>query len=173
MEFHDRVLCTLLFTDLVDSTRAITRMGDSAWHELLSNYYLMARSELERFGGREIETTGDGLLATFEGPAKALRCTAAIRAAALREDLHIRAGVHVGEVAVVGTGLRGVAVHEMARITAQAAPDEILVSETTRLLSLAAGLQFEDRGEHELKGFSDARRLFAYVQGGTPTTEGT
>ena len=167
--FHDRVLSTLLFTDLVDSTQALQRLGDSAWQEVLSNHYLMARSELERFGGREIDTTGDGLLATFEGPAKALRCAAAIRAAALREDLHIRAGVHVGEVAVVGTGLRGAAVHEAARIMARAAPDEILVSETTRLLSHTSGLGFEDRGEHELKGFPGARRLFAYIEGATPT----
>jgi class 3 adenylate cyclase len=161
--FPGRVLTTLLFTDHVGSTATLVRLGDAAWREALSAHYEAARIELERFRGHEVETTGDGLLATFLGPAAALGCAAAIRSIAAREGLRIRAGVHVGEVEHVGNGVRGVAVHEAARIMAVARPDEILVSETTRVLAAAAGLDFEDRGLHELKGFPAAFRLFAYA----------
>jgi class 3 adenylate cyclase len=160
---HGRALATLLFTDLVDSTALANRLGDAAWRALLSDHFESARSQLERFRGREVKTTGDGLLATFDGPAQALEGAAAIRQAANREDLQVRAAVHVGEVEVVGSDLRGVAVHEAARIMAQAGEDEILVSETTRALAQTAGLAFEDRGSHDLKGLPGDWRLFAYV----------
>jgi class 3 adenylate cyclase len=160
---HDRVLTTLLFTDLVDSTAMLVSLGDAAWREALSAHYEAARFELERFRGQEVETTGDGLLATFMGPAAALGCAAAIRAVAAREGLRVRAGLHVGEVEHVGSGVRGAAVNEAARILGIAQPDEILVSETTRVLAEAAGLAFEDRGLHTLKGFPGERRMSAYV----------
>ena len=158
-----RVLATLLFTDLVDSTTLANRLGDVAWHELLSAHFEAARGELERFRGREVKTTGDGLLATFDAPALALHCAAAIRRAAGRGGLRIRAGVHVGEAELVGNDVRGVAVHEAARIMAKAGEGEILVSETTRALVLAAGLRFEERGIHTLKGLPGEWRLFAFL----------
>ena len=160
---HSRVLATLLFTDLVDSTEIAARLGDSRWRELLSTQFEAARAELERFGGREVKTTGDGMLATFDGPARALHCAAAIRRTANRHDLHIRAGVHVGEVELVGEDVRGVTVHEAARIMAAAGEDEILVSDLTRALAGASGLAFEDRGMHTLKGLEGEWRLAAFV----------
>jgi class 3 adenylate cyclase len=163
---HGRVLTTLLFTDLVNSTATLVRLGDAAWREALSAHYEAARRELDRFRGQEIETTGDGLLATFLGPAAALACADAIRSIAAREGMSVRAGLHVGEIERVASGIRGAAVNETARIMAVAKPDEILVSETARALATAAGLRFEDRGLHELKGFPDARRLFAFVGSG-------
>jgi len=163
--FADRFLATLLITDLVDSTATLAKLGDVAWHDILSEHYQVARGELERFGGREVETTGDGLLATFDGPARALRCAAAIRDAAHRQGLLIRAGVHVGEVGIAEKGIRGVAVHEAARIMAVADADEILVSEVARGLAASAGLTFEDRGSHALKGLSGPHHLYAYLGG--------
>jgi len=168
---HERVLTTILFTDLVGSTAMLVRAGDDAWREALSAHYEAARIELERFRGREVETTGDGLLATFVSPASALKCAAAIRSVAARDGLQIRAGLHVGEVDLVGANVRGAAVNETARIVAEAGPGEILVSETTRILAESPGLAFQDRGLHELKGFPDARRLFSY-EGGVSATEG-
>jgi class 3 adenylate cyclase len=160
---------TLLFTDVVDSTVTATRVGDAAWRDLLSRHYEMARAELERHNGREVNTTGDGLLATFDGPASALRCAAALRAASHREELRIRASVHVGEVELVGNDVRGVAVHEAARILGVAGADEILVSATTRALAGSAGLAFEPRGSRELKGLPGAWELYAYVENGAPS----
>jgi class 3 adenylate cyclase len=160
---HSRVLATLLFTDLVDSTEIASRLGDARWRELLSGHFMAVRAELERFGGREVTTTGDGILATFEGPARALHCAAAIRALASRDGLHIRAGVHVGEVELVGKDVRGVAVHQAARIMAEAATDEILVSGLTRALALGAGFSFEDRGTRTLRGLEGEWPLAAFV----------
>jgi class 3 adenylate cyclase len=160
---HGRILATLLFTDLVDSTVIASQLGDVAWRELLSRHFEAVRAQMERFGGREVKTTGDGLLATFAGPAQALHCAAAICRAANREGLHLRAGVHVGEVELIGSDVRGVAVHEAARIMAKAGGDEILVSEITRTLALTSGLVFHDRGHHTLKGFPGQWRLFAYL----------
>lgn len=160
---HSRVLATLLFTDLVDSTAMAARLGDARWRERLSAHFEAVRAELERFGGREVKTTGDGMLATFEGAARALHCAVAIRRTAHREGLQIRAGVHVGEVELVGDDVRGVTVHEAARIMAAAGDDEILVSELTRALSGASGLAFEDRGTHVLKGLDGDWRLAAVV----------
>ncbi len=162
---YDRALATLLFTDLVDSTETAARLGDPAWRTLLSAHFEAARAEFERFHGREVKTTGDGVLATFDGPAQAVQCAAAICRAATREGLQIRAGVHVGEVEMVAGDLRGVAVHEAARIMAAAGDDEILVSEITRALALTSGAAFEDRGVHRLKGLDGEWRLFAYVAG--------
>jgi len=160
---HSRVLATLLFTDLVDSTAIAARLGDGRWRELLSRHFEAVRAELERFGGREIDTTGDGMLSTFDGPARALHCAAAIRRAANREGLHVRAGVHVGEVELVGEDMRGVSVHEAARIMAAAEADEILVSDLTRALAGASGLRFEDRGTRMLKGLDGEWRLAAFL----------
>jgi class 3 adenylate cyclase/mannose-6-phosphate isomerase-like protein (cupin superfamily) len=158
-----RTLATLMFTDLVDSTALANRLGDSAWRTLLSDYFESVRNDLDRFHGREVKTTGDGMLATFEGPAQAVQGAAAIRQSANKQELHVRAAVHVGEVDVVGSDLRGVAVHEAARIMETADNDEILVSETTRALALPSGLGFEDRGSHELKGLPGEWRLFAFA----------
>ncbi len=160
---HSRVLRTLLFTDIVGSTEIASRLGDTRWRELLSSYLERARLELERYGGREVTTTGDGMLATFDGPARALHCAAAIRAAAYTENLHSRTGVHVGEVELVGDDVRGVAVHEAARIMAEAEANEILVSDLTRALAGATGLEFEDRGTRTLKGLDGEWKLAAFV----------
>jgi class 3 adenylate cyclase len=163
--FGDRFLAALLFTDLVDSTSMVARIGDVAWHELLSEHYRSAREELERAGGKEINTTGDGLFATFDAPARALRCAASIRDAAERQGLAIRAGVHVGEVTVSQDGVRGIAVHEASRVMGAAEAGEILVSDIARALAAPAGLTFEDRGEQALKGIEGPRRLYAYLHG--------
>ena len=163
--FHSRVLATLLFTDLVDSTATAARLGDTRWRELLSAHYESVRSELERFRGREIETTGDGLLATFEGTARALHCAAAIRRISQRDELPVRIGVHVGEVELVGEDVRGVTVHEASRIMAAAGRDEILVSGITLALAVGAGFAFEDRGTHVLKGLEGEWPLAAVVSG--------
>jgi class 3 adenylate cyclase len=160
---HSRVLATLLFTDLVDSTTLAAKLGDTRWRELLSDLFQASRGELERFGGREVDTTGDGMLATFDGPARALHCAAALLRCADRHDVQIRVGVHVGEVELVGKDVRGVAVHAAARVMAAAAPGEILVSDLTRALAGASGLRFEDRGTHELKGLEGEWHLSAYV----------
>jgi class 3 adenylate cyclase len=160
---HSRVLRTLLFTDLVDSTEMASRLGDTRWRALLSTHFEHVRTELERFQGREVTTTGDGVLATFDGPARAVHCAAAIRARANADDLHVRAGVHVGEVELVGDDVRGVVVHEAARIMATADTDEILVSDLTRALATSTGLKFEDRGTHQLKGLDGEWKLAAFV----------
>ena len=160
---HSRVLATLLFTDLVDSTVLAAELGDMRWRHLLSELFEASRRELERFGGREVDTTGDGMLARFEGPARALHCAAALLRCAARHDVEIRIGVHVGEVELVGTDVRGLAVHEAARIMATAAPGEIIVSDLTRGLAGASGLRFEDRGTHTLKGLDGEWRLAAYI----------
>jgi class 3 adenylate cyclase len=159
-----RRLLTLMLTDLVDSTPTASRVGDSVWRDMLSVHYEMVRNQLERFDGREVKTTGDGMLVTFDGPAHALRCAGEIRERANRERLHMRAGVHVGEVEVVAADIRGLAVHEVARITNAAGPDDVLVSELTRTLALTSGLGFEDRGMYTLKGIGEAH-LFAYLRG--------
>lgn len=155
-------LATLLFTDIVDSTLVASRVGDVEWRELLADHYRTNRAILDRFGGSEVTTTGDGFLATFESPASAIAAAGAIADAANRAGLRIRAGVHVGEVQRVGNDVRGVAVHEAARIMAAAGPDEIMVSDTTRVL--AAGVPVEDRGLHVLKGLDGERRLFAVTR---------
>lgn len=160
---HSRVLATLVFTDLVDSTVLAAQLGDSRWRQLLSELFEASRRELERFGGREVDTTGDGMLARFEGPARALHCAAALQRCADNHDVQIRIGVHVGEVELVGADVRGLTVHETARIMASAGPGEIVVSELTRALAGTSGLQFEDRGTHELKGLEGEWHLYTYA----------
>lgn len=160
---HSRVLVTLLFTDLVDSTAKAAELGDARWRELLSTLFEAARGELERYGGREVKTTGDGILATFDGPARALHCAAAVRRGARDHRLEIRAGVHVGEVELVGEDVRGVTVHEAARVMAAAGPGEILVSDLTRALAGASGLRFEDRGPYTFKGLDGEWRLAEFI----------
>ena len=160
---HSRVLATLLFTDLVDSTAKAAELGDARWRALLSELFEASRHELERFGGREANTTGDGMLATFDGPARALHCAAALVRCAERHSVQVRVGVHVGEVELVGSDVRGIAVHEAARVMSAAMPGEILVSELTRALAGAAGLRFEDRGTHRLKGIDGEWQLAAFV----------
>jgi class 3 adenylate cyclase len=161
---RNRVLATLLFVDVVSSTEVATRLGDAAWRDLLSQHFEAMRAELERFGGREVKTTGDGMLVTFDGSARAVQCAAAIRRIAREHDLQVRIGVHVGEVEIVGDDVRGVTVHEAARIMAAAAPGEIIVSELARMLAGAAGLAFNDRGTRELKGLEGEWRLAAVVE---------
>jgi hypothetical protein len=161
--FPERFLATILFTDIVGSTARASALGDTAWRDVLGHLEQTMRAELERARGHEVKTTGDGMLAVFESPASAIRCAAAIRDAARRRDMQIRAGVHVGEVESSGSDIHGVAVHEAARVMAAAEPDEILVSETTRALVRSRDLAFVDRGEHHLKGVDGPRRLHAYV----------
>jgi class 3 adenylate cyclase len=159
-----RALATLLFTDIVESTALAARMGDGTWRDLLSTHFEAARGAADQHSGREVNTTGDGLLATFDGPAAALRCAAEIRRLARRQGIAIRASVHVGEVELVGNDVRGIAVHEAARIMSEAGPDEILVSETTRALALSSGLRFESRGMHALKGLPGQWSLYSFVE---------
>jgi class 3 adenylate cyclase len=158
----NRVLATVLFTDLVRSTERAASLGDEAWSSLLTSHNESIRRELARFSGEEIDTAGDGFLAAFDGPARAIRCGLAIRDALRRLGLDVRAGVHTGEVERgPGEKPRGIAVHLGARVMSLAAAGEVLVSSTTRDLVAGSGLEFEDRGEHELKGIEGARRVFA------------
>lgn len=159
---HNRVLVTLLVLELVGADARARDMGDAPWRELLSTYIESMRARLERFRGTEISTSGAGMLATFHGPAQALRCATEIRRMT-RDGLHIRAGVHVGEVEMVGTDVRGIAVHEVERIMERAAQDEILVSETTRALALSSGLAFDDRGTSSLEGIPGDWHLYSLV----------
>jgi pimeloyl-ACP methyl ester carboxylesterase len=157
----DRVLATVLFTDLVASTERATALGDRAWAELLERHHEVVRGELARFGGEEIDTAGDGFLALFDGPARAVRCALGIRDGLGAIGLGVRAGVHTGEVERPRGGQpRGIAVHTGARIAAAASARDVLVSTTTRDLVAGSGLAFEDRGTFELKGIG-ARRLYA------------
>lgn len=157
----ERVLTTILFTDLVGSTERLRMLGDHAWAELLDQHHHIVRRELARFGGEEIDTAGDGFLALFDGPARAIRCALAVRDALAELSLEVRTGVHTGEVERHrGGSPRGIAVHIGARIAAAGAAGEVLVSATTRDLVAGSGLEFADRGEFELKGIG-ARRIYA------------
>ena len=157
----DRVLATLLFTDIVDSTARAAEMGDRHWRELLEKHHALVRRELQRFRGREIDTAGDGFLATFDGPARAVRCAAAIRDAIAGLGLAVRAGLHTGECELVGSSVAGIAVHLGARIAALAGAGEVLVSSTVKDLVAGSGLSFADRGVHVLKGVPGEWRIFA------------
>ena len=161
----DRVLATILFTDIVGSTETTAKMGDRRWKELLGAYYASGRKELERFRGREVKTMGDGLLATFDGPARAIRCACAMREAARPLGIAMRAGLHTGECEVMGEDIAGIAVDIGARVAAEATSGEVLVSSTVKDLVAGSGLEFEDRGSHRLKGVPDDWQLFA-VSGG-------
>jgi class 3 adenylate cyclase len=160
-ENDETVLSTILFTDIVDSTATVSRLGDHAWQRLLLEHNRRIRTVLDRFRGREMGTTGDGFLALFDGAARAVRCAAAMIEAVADLDIAIRAGLHTGEVAVAGGTARGLAVHAAARVAALAGPGEILVSSTTRDLLDGSGLALVSRGEHDLKGLAGARTIFA------------
>lgn len=157
----DRVLTTMVFTDIVGSTELAADIGDLAWDQLLDHHNSLIREILEEYRGNEIETTGDGFLMTFDGAARAIRATVAMRQAVARIGQEIRCAVHSGEVEVVAGNIRGLAVHEAARILAVAGAGEILVSSTTRELAEGSGLRFADRGRHHLKGVPNVRQLFA------------
>jgi class 3 adenylate cyclase len=159
----DRVLATVLFTDIVGSTERAARLGDARWREMLAAHHAIVRRELERYRGREIDTAGDGFFATFDGPARAIRCACAIRDGVRAVDLQVRAGLHTGECELVDSKVGGIAVHIGARVSSLAAPGEVLVSSTVKDLVAGSGIAFEDRGEHRLKGIADAWRLFTVV----------
>jgi class 3 adenylate cyclase len=149
-----------LFTDIVGSTAQAVALGDRQWCNLLERYYALARRHLERFRGREIDTAGDGMFATFDGPARAVRCAKAISHDAKSLGIDIRAGLHTGEVEIVGKKVGGIAVHIGARVAAHAAAGEVLVSSTVKDLVAGSGIQFEDRGMQTLKGVEGGWRLF-------------
>lgn len=156
----ERVLATVLFTDIVDSTSRAADLGDSAWRQLLERHDAMVRSQLGRFRGREVEQTGDGFLASFDGPARGIRCAWAIREEARDLGIELRAGLHTGECEVIGDDLGGVAVHVAARVAAKAQPGEVLVSGTVKDLVMGSGIVLADRGTQELKGVPGLWRLF-------------
>jgi class 3 adenylate cyclase len=157
----DRVLATVLFTDMVGSTTRAAELGDSAWRELLHRHHDVIRVELGRFRGREVDTAGDGFFATFDGPARAIRCAFAIRDRLRDLDLEVRAGLHTGECERDGERVTGIAVHIGARVAAMAGPGEVLVSSTVKDLVAGSGIEFDDRGKHELKGIPAEWQLFS------------
>jgi class 3 adenylate cyclase len=159
----DRLLATVVFTDIIGSTDRAVALGDRAWRDLLDRHHAIVRRELERYRGREVDTAGDGFLATFDGPARAVRCACAIRDSVRGLGLEVRAGVHTGEVQIQGAGVAGVAVHTGARVSALAGAGEVLVSRTVTDLTAGSGLVFEPRGEHELKGVPGIWQLYAAV----------
>jgi class 3 adenylate cyclase len=155
----DRVLATILFIDIVGSTERVAAVGDAVWRNLLERYYALVRRELAAYSGIEVDTAGDGLLARFDGPARAIRCARAIQRAARELGLELRAGVHTGEVELAGPALRGIAVHTASRIASLAGPGEVYTSSTVRDLVAGSGLAFEDRGVHTLKGIPEPRQV--------------
>ncbi len=157
----DRVLATVLFTDIVDSTRRAAEMGDRDWRALLDAHDAIVRSQLARFRGREVNTSGDGFLAMFDGPQRAIRCAMAIRDAVQALGIEVRAGLHTGECEVRSDDIGGIAVHIGARVSALAGPNDVLVSSTLRDLVIGSGLEFEERGAHRLKGVPGEWHLFA------------
>jgi class 3 adenylate cyclase len=161
----ERVLATVLFTDIVASTERAAALGDYQWRRLLDQHDELSAAEIERHRGKLIKTTGDGLLATFDGPARAVQCAAAIRDRLRPLGVSLRAGVHTGEVEVRGEDVGGIAVHIGSRVAALAAPDEVMVSRTVTDLVAGSGLSFEDRGSHVLKGLPQDWQLFALIAG--------
>jgi class 3 adenylate cyclase len=159
----DRVLATVLFTDIVGSTDRAAHLGDRKWRDLLDAHDQATRRQLERYRGREIKTTGDGFAATFDGPGRAIQCACAIRDAVRALGLDLRAGLHTGEIELRGEDVAGIAVHIGARVAAHADGGEVLVSETVPRLVTGSGIEFADRGEHELKGVPGQWRLFSVV----------
>jgi pimeloyl-ACP methyl ester carboxylesterase len=157
----ERVLATVLFTDIVGSTERAARVGDAGWRDLLQGHDAMVRAELTRHRGREIRTIGDGFLATFDGPARAIRCACAIRESARALGLEVRAGIHTGECELIGQDIGGLGVHIGARVAALAAPSEVLVSRTVTDLVAGSGIEFESRGERQLKGLPGEWALFS------------
>jgi class 3 adenylate cyclase len=156
----DRVLATVLFTDIVGSTERAVALGDRQWRELLGDHHRIVRAQLARFRGREVDTAGDGFLATFDGPARAIRCARAIVQSVGELGIAIRAGLHTGECELVDDKVRGIAVHTGARVAALANPQEVLVSSTVRDLVAGSGITFQDAGEHELRGIPGRWHLY-------------
>ena len=156
----DRVLATVLFTDIVDSTRRAAEIGDRDWHALLDAHDAVVRAAVP-LRGREVNTSGDGFLAMFDGPQRAIRCAMSIRDAVRSLGIQVRAGLHTGECEVRGDDIGGIAVHLGARVSALAGPNDVLVSSTLRDLVIGSGLEFGDRGSYELKGVPGEWRLFA------------
>jgi len=156
----DRMLATVLFTDIVDSTRLATELGDRRWHRLLEQHNAVVRSHLARFRGKEVKTTGDGFLASFDGPVRAIRAAHAIRGELAEHGLQIRVGLHTAEVELVGDDLGGIAVHIAARVLACAGAGEVLCSRTVKDLVAGAGFVFDDRGTHQLKGIPERWQLY-------------
>ena len=161
----DRVLATVMFTDLVDSTTRAAALGDRRWRDLVEEHDRLVRSRLDRYRGREVKTLGDGFLATFDGPGRAIRCAADLRDGVRALGLELRAGLHTGECELAGDDISGIAVNIGARVGARAEPGEVLVSQTVKDLVAGSGLAFDDRGEHELKGVPGSWRLYS-VSGG-------
>ena len=157
----DRRLATVLFSDIVDSSAQATALGDRRWHQRLDGHDAMVRHQLERFGGQEIKTTGDGFLAIFDSPARSIRCATAIRDGARQLGIEVRVGLHTGEIETHGADIRGVTVNIAARVSALAGAGEVLVSRTVTDLVAGSGIAFADRGKHELKGIPGAWRLWA------------
>jgi class 3 adenylate cyclase len=160
----DRVLSTVLFTDIVGSTEQLARIGDKPWKDLLARHNELSKAEVEQARGTFVDSTGDGVFATFDGPARAVRCATAIGGAIRPLGIEIRAGCHTGEIELAGDAVRGIAVHIGARVAAMAGPSEVLVSSTVKDLVAGSGLTFEDAGEHELKGVPDRWHLYRVLK---------
>jgi class 3 adenylate cyclase len=161
---HERVVTTVLISDIVESTATAHRMGDGSWRQLLAEHDRMIRTLLDRYGGHEVKTTGDGFVATFPSAIASLRCATAMRDGAEHLGLRLRIGINTGEVEVVENDIRGVAVHAAARIMALAEPSEVLVADMTRQLASGAGLVFDNRGAHELKGFDQPMTVYGLAR---------
>jgi class 3 adenylate cyclase len=161
----DRVLATVLFTDIVDSTKRAVELGDRQWRALLDRHDETVRQQIGRFRGHEVKSLGDGFLATFDGPARAVRCAAAIAGSVQPLGLAVRSGLHTGEIELNRDDIGGIAVHTAARVVAMAGPSEILVSSTVRDLVAGSGLRFEDRGLHALRGLPEKVRLYTVLDG--------
>jgi len=164
----DRVLATVLFTDLVGSTEMAAQLGDRAWRDLLEKHHAIVRAHLARFRGHEIDNAGDGFLASFDGPARAIRCACAITENVRELGLQVRAGLHTGECELLGSKMGGIAIHIGARVAARAEPSQVLVSSTVRDLVAGSGITFEERGAATLKGVPEEVRLYAVTMGGQP-----
>jgi class 3 adenylate cyclase len=164
----ERVLATILFTDIVASTRLAAELGDRRWRDVLDDHDEMVRRQLARVRGKEIKSTGDGFVAIFDGPARAIHCTRDIAVDAAALGIEIRAGVHTGECEVRDDDIRGIAVHVAARILGEAAPGEVIVSSTVKELVTGSGLRFTDRGTRILRGVPDEWRLFAVASDDRP-----
>ena len=160
---EETVPATVLFTDIVGSTLMAAELGDRRWRELLERHNEVVRAQLADFGGREIDTAGDGFFATFDGPARAIRCACGVTEAVRELGLELRAGLHTGECELVDGKVGGIAVHIGARVASLAEPGEVLVSSTVKDLVAGSGIEFKDRGEHELKGISEAWHLYTVV----------
>ena len=161
-EEHNRVLSTILFTDIVGSTEHLTEKGDERWMEILESHNQLVRTELNRFRGKEIKNTGDGFLATFDGPSRAVRCAEAIRDSVKTLNIQITAGIHTGECEMIGVDdIGGIAVHTASRVQHEAQPGEILITQTVKYLLAGSGLEFTDRGTALFKGIQEQFQIYA------------